>query len=420
MTNKMLNEKGSLSIAIVIAIIAVLSSVAMAILSSSDASLLSLQYDATQETHFLRSELERGLLAVRQLGSVSGVLYFPERRAQLNGTQHRRSYYLKTKVEPKTLHAIDQQTLENGYVVKSLIRAKRGAITGFLDTSTMSSIQRYGEADLKQMSFAGYHYFSDNEMSTNNTEVRFWGEDVIHGRCHSNSDIYIESGGNNEYNGIWPCFFGKVSTTGHFQWPDGQGPADLIFRAGFEEEVGELIFNPTADDIRNYGQTIYTGSGPTSTIFAVEVTGSAWNAMVGNITTTGIDSMWHYTVDPGGYIVIDSTVYNVRTIKDTIWTSGGSGSIAGTAGMVYNAKLWIKGSFGGQQTWACEDTLFLIGDIKLAGTNLGEAPDEDTPNLSDYVGIVSEKSIEIKYGYCDPFQSPNGAGFYPRVRPNCE
>ncbi|MBN2829511.1 MAG: hypothetical protein JXR56_04225 [Candidatus Cloacimonetes bacterium] len=414
-----LNEKGNLTLALVLVLISILSAMTLALFVYADTANLTRNMEYMQEKFLMRSEIERGFKVLERNLDIANSMILPTRRIIITGSHYARTYDTTSKIEAVTI-GDSKNSQPDRYSIIGFARSRGKNHNSPVHVSQLTRESRYTTAEVIRLSLAGFHDFNDIGLTTNDTSTRYWGGDVIRGRVHSNSNINIEAGGNNEYNGIWPCFFSKVTTAGVFQWPDGMGTADLIFRGGYEEEVQPIELPTIAMDVRQFGHNIYTGNGPSSTIFVVEVTGSTWNAMVGNVQFTGIDSMWHYTVDPGGYIVIDSTVYNIRTIKDTIWTSGGGGSIVGSAGMVYNAKLWIRGSFGGLQTWACEDTIFLIGDIKLAGTNLGEIPVESPANMTDCVGIVSEKNIEVKYGYCDPFQSPNGAGFYPRVRPNCE
>jgi hypothetical protein len=422
------NEKGSLSLAIVVAVIAVLSSVTMATMSQMDTSSFSQQYDATQETHFLRSELDRGLLVVKSISYPGGILYLPDRKMEVSSKKMRRSYYTKTRIEPKAEINLGGETVGSGYTVKTLIRGKRGPVTGFLSSNLESSIRRYGEWDLEQMSFAGYHYFTDNEMSTNNTSVRFWGNDVIYGRVHSNSDIVIQNGGNNQYNGPWPCFFGKVSTSGHITWLTSAGPLDQIFREGYEEEVGELIFNPTADEIRAFGQTI----SPDGDILLVRSLGASTESYLAVITVSNIDSLWNLVQDPDVWtdhegtdwpydLVRDRTAVNYMTHRDTVWSSYTLSCPPGGAIMVDGPQLWLEGEFTGAQTWACADTLYLSGSITLSGTEVGDPPDDVMAmNRSDYVGIVSEKNIMIKYGMPDVFEGPLENGYYPRRHPNSD
>ncbi len=425
MKRRILDQNGSLSLAIVVAIIAVLSSIAMAVMSSMDTATYSQQYDALQELHLLRSELDRGLYVKRSV-NYQGTLSFPEKRVQISSKNMRRSYYMKSKLVPKSEYNAGDHAVASGSIVQSLVRGKRGALGGFLTPRNESSIKKYGEWDLEQMSFAGYHYFTDNEMSTNDTSVRFWGNDVIYGRIHSNSSIVIQNGGNNEYNGAWPCFFGHVSTSGEIEWLNSAGPMDQIFRDGYEENAGELVFNPTADEIRAFGTTLDLNCQ----ILYVNSQGASTQGYQGYITAY-VDSMINLVPDPGTWtdyegtewpfqLVRDRTAVNHVTIKDTIWSSFSPTCPSGSSVMIDGPQLWLEGRFAGSQTWACSDTLFLAGSILLDGTAIGDKPDDPlTLNRNDYVGIVSEKNIVIKYGMPDLMESAVD-GVYPRRHPNSD
>jgi len=56
-----------------------------------------------------------------------------------------------------------------------------------------------------------------------------------------------------------------------------------------------------------------------------------------------------------------------------------------------NQQLWIEGQISGKQTWGCADTIYIVGDITYDGTLVGDPPDEDPVNMTDYFGLVSEK-----------------------------
>jgi hypothetical protein len=85
-------------------------------------------------------------------------------------------------------------------------------------------------------------------------------------------------------------------------------------------------------------------------------------------------------------------------VRDTVWTFGASGTANNRSNWVNN-RLWIRGTFATYQTWGCADTMFLIDDILLENTPVGSDP---ANNNTDVVGLVSEKSIVIKYGYRSP------------------
>ncbi len=100
-------------------------------------------------------------------------------------------------------------------------------------------------------------------------------------------------------------------------------------------------------------------------------------------------------------------------LKDTVWSEPTQPSINDESIFV-NSDLWIHGSFGGKQTWGCSGDMYLVGDIILENTVVGEAPDgyrideedfDGNVNTSEYVGLVSESKIIIKYAYKNPLDS---------------
>ncbi|MBN2829453.1 MAG: hypothetical protein JXR56_03915 [Candidatus Cloacimonetes bacterium] len=410
--------KGNISLALVLVIISLLSSVTLALFISTDTASFVRDMEYIQEQIHIRSEFGRSFKLLQNNPELGIQFNLPPRRIIVNGSHYARTYDVSSQIvtlrdNPNGISAFER------YKIKCYAKS-RG--TNYNSPSILNNKResRYGEADVAQLSLAAFHYLTDIESTTNNTSVRFWGNDYLHGRIHSNDDIVIANGGNNPYNGVWPCFFSRVTTSGHLIWADGMGPYDLIFRGGYDEEVSLVELSNEAELVRQYGQTIYLGSGNNDEIFAVNVTPGQYYSRIGTISYGSIDTLYHYQYN-GSYVTIDSLNYFRMTHKDTLWTVGPSGQLANNAGMVYGAKLWIRGTFLGKQTWACEDTISLTGDILLAMTPPGDAPDnEDNPNNNDYVGIISEKSIEVKYGYCDPFQALLPNGCHPRIKPNCE
>ncbi len=76
-----------------------------------------------------------------------------------------------------------------------------------------------------------------------------------------------------------------------------------------------------------------------------------------------------------------------------------------------NSKLWIRGqkttngqfaSFSGFQTWGAADTLYIIGDILIDGTS---PPNDPISNRGSMVGLISEKSVILKYGFWNPLDT---------------
>ncbi|MFO7659751.1 MAG: hypothetical protein R6V77_02460, partial [Candidatus Cloacimonadaceae bacterium] len=236
---------------------------------------------------------------------------------------------------------------------------------------------------------------------------------VIYGKVHSNTDIWLKQLGGGTNNG-WPTFHGPVYTAGQIQSFSGTPPYLQVFRAGYWEHVSPLEFNPTADLIRAHGAAIGSTAYDTNRIMYVTVLGGSYTSWVGQVVNAGPDTadVWtQYPPRAGTYLF-----RNRWTKYDTMWTAGPTGASIGRSNIVYS-KMWLKGNFQGAQTWCAVDTLYLNDNITLAGTQMGQAPDGSVTgsqtNRSDYVGIVSEKSIVIQYGYRDPQDST-------RYKPNCD
>jgi len=255
---------------------------------------------------------------------------------------------------------------------------------------------------------------TDQDISTNDTPVYYWGPDVITGVVRSNSDIWIKcAGGGN--NGGWPTFLGPVIVSGEINSASGVIPIDDVFRGGFIEHAPKLDLPlPDRHNFIIVGPATYNPNY----IVMVEVNGSAYSGWLGTISQPRVEHAYVY--DPYPAIPLGEPLYeNTYTVCDTMWTPLGSGTCYDRS-LFVNNKLWIKGEFSGNQVWASSDTIMIIGQITLANTPVGDSPDENT---SDHVSLISEKSVLIKYGYrdpedslrCHPFCSPTGAVGYNQI-----
>jgi hypothetical protein len=279
--------------------------------------------------------------------------------------------------------------------------------------NNLSMVKKYGEKSIRRNSFAGYHYFTDTDESQNGTPVYFWGPDVIYGKVHSNSDIWLKQAGGGNNNG-WPTFHGPVYTAGQIQSFSGTPPYATVFLGGYWEHVGELEFNPTAELIRAHGAAVGPTDEDPNRIIYVTVNGTSYSSWVGLVVNSGPDTadVWsQYPPRQGTYLF-----RNRYTKFDTIWTNGPTGNAVDHSNIVFS-KMWLKGNFQGRQTWCATDTLMLNDNCTLYGTPLGQCPDGSvtgsTINRSDFLGIVSEKSVVIQYGFRDPQDSL-------RYKPNCD
>lgn len=408
------NQQGNIAIALALAVVGIMSGITMATLAYKDTIDAQHDFHGIQELHLLRSETVRAQIVAQRMDYSGDGFTLPTRYASIAGSHSKNMYKMQTKIVKQNISTGGGLYFSQGYNIRTLINAYRGAgsSTG-LNASRQSMVSTYGEKGIRRNSFAGYHYFTDTDQSQNNTNVYFWGPDVIHGKVHSNSDIWIKQLGGGSNNG-WPTFYGPVYTAGQIQSFSGTPPYAQVFRAGYYEHVSELEFNPTADLIRAHGTAIGSTAYDPNRILFVEVNGGSYNSWMGQIINAGPDTadVWtQYPPRAGTYLF-----RNRWTKYDTMWTAGPSGPSIGHSNIVYS-KMWLKGRFQGAQTWCSVDTLYLNDNCYLAGTQLGQCPDGtvtgSTINRSDYLGIVSEKSILIQYGYRDPQDST-------RYKPNCD
>jgi hypothetical protein len=329
---------------------------------------------------------------------------------------------------------------EQVVAIKSLISAKRARL---YVSKNKIPVKRMTERLLRNESLAQYQYFTDIERSENEdggaeaARVKFWGPDVLNGKVHSNDDIWIQQAGGGSNNG-WPTFHDHVTTSGIFRkYPtgirleDSGAPMDQIFQGpepAWQEEVPSIIFEPNAEDIRRYGERPF--GDPNMDIAYVKIDGTAYTSMVANIQLAEIRAFTVYSwypadaaqanaiVNAGGnwFEDADSLWVNHVPIYDTIWTNGPSG-VVNNGSVFVECELWIEGEIIGKQTWGCEDTIYIVGDITYQGTTPGAPPDDpDDLNRRDYFGLVSEEKLMVRYKHIDPetgeLMAPNCNSLY--------
>lgn len=407
------NQRGNIALALALAVVGIMSGITMASLAYKDTVDARYDFDGVQQLHLLRSETIRAQVVAQRMDYNGDGFTLPNRFATIVGSHSKNIYKMQTKIVKENISTGGGLYFTQGYNIKSLVKVNRGAGSTTLFGNRLSMVSKYGEKGIRRNSFAGYHYFTDTDQSMNATNVYFWGPDVIYGKVHSNSDIWLKQLGGGTNNG-WPTFHGPVYTAGQIQSFSGTPPYAQVFRAGYWEHVSPLEFNPTADLIRAHGAAIGSTAFDPNRIMYVTVSGGSYSSWIGQVINAGPDTadVWtQYPPRAGTYMF-----RNRWTKYDTMWTAGPNGASIGHSNIVYS-KLWIKGNFQGAQTWCAVDTMYLNDNITLAGTTMGQAPDGSVAgsslNRSDYVGLVSEKSIVIQYGYRDPQDST-------RYKPNCD
>lgn len=403
------NQKGNLAIAMLLAVVGLMSGVSMAALALKDTKSFLWEFEGIQGLHILRGEAYRGQAILERNSDMAGILYTPVRSVPISGSHIKRTFTSQSRIYKEKSEQTDNVEIEGTggatgslgegrehYKIDSLVEAKQGIGQVAYYGSNKSQVRKYSELTIIQTSFSEFMYFTDNDSSPNSTNVYFYGYDVITGKVHSNSDIRIkQAGGGN--NGGWPTFLNLVTTAGHIISTPANYPLTQVFQGGLVEEYEGYEFPPEANDLRNKGQQIGQGDG---NIYMVTVDRGSFSYNHGAISTPRrVSKIVYDEYPPPG----DSLWTNNFMIADTTWTPSGAGQ-AQQRSFFINGDLWIKGTFAGYQTWGCSGNMKLIGDILLDGTAIGANP-ADPLNSRDVVGLVSEKSIQINYGYVNPMDS---------------
>lgn len=415
---KVISENGFFSIAFGILVVVLFSVIAIAHIGVADTHDLANNYKVTQYLHLLRSETMRGVLVAKDqynnpsspVGPGEGIstIDLSQEINKVDAGIGKFTFEMRSKVLDESASETTPFISSTSLSINSLGRAYTGHGRG-----TDSNISIFSKKVIKSQTFAGFHYFTDNESSINSDKiggfdpVKFWGPDEIYGIVRSNTDIYIQNGGGGNNNG-WPYFHNRVYTAGEIK-PFGGGsiPELDVFNDGYEENVPPVEFPENADLART-GRIVPVDPGD---IIMATIDGAGYSMWYGDQTLSSVDSVVVYDLaiedDPDTWEREDSLGVQYLTNVDTLWNFFGSGRVLNNSIFV-TGKLWIQGTFAGKQTWACQDTMYLTGDILLSGTDKGTTPDGFNPetneytgpiNHNDYVGLVSEKSIVIQYGY---------------------
>ncbi len=404
--NIQLNDNGNMAAAITFCIIAVLSGLILTVMVMGDAANAEISFIKMQETHLLRTGLDRGQ---KYMATGSNVMDLSTenlgvRLIEIKSGNSLKTYGVKTKVSTG-LPEQENQLIIAQRKVKALVKAfkkqKRYVVFSSRDYNTTSRFKKYGERNIKKQTFAGFMYFTDTDISVNDDQVRFWGRDEIWGRVHSNTDIVLSTISQ-------PLFHDFVSCAGDIIMQSGE-PANLedtsIFEDGAEDNVPFIEYNPVAVTIRENGRHLEGHD-----ILYVRVDGSNHVMCEAIINDLPAETLHVYNSYPPYGPVGDSLMSNVVVLQDTLWNPPTTSSLSDGA-IFTHSELWIKGNFGGKQTWASEDDLYLVGDVTLVNTPVGDPPDgyneaqdayTGAVNRTDFVGLVSEKRIFIKYAYFNP------------------
>ena len=250
--------------------------------------------------------------------------------------------------------------------------------------------------------FRPYSSFAFENKTPHGTDAYWFGIDELDGIMRTNSDLHIRQAGGGE-NGGWPRFNAPVVIGGEVVSIPPNYPVDQVFPAGLFENYNMPVF-PAINPARQSG--IHLGDGDAvNNIYLIEVDGANYSGWRGSISLPyGVNINVYDSYPPAG----DSLFVNNFSIRDTLWTVLAGGQCSNREFFV-DGELWIKGEFSGEQTWTASGKIKIIGDITLTNTNPGDDP---LDNNSDVVTLLSEESIELKYGYKNPADSM-------RIHPLC-
>jgi hypothetical protein len=402
MRNMFKHPSGNIALAMLMMVVATMSGLTLSSLAMRDIVAFQYDYEGFQGMILLRSEAYRGQKIAQRMGSVLIPIRTSERTVELSNSAMRKSFKIQSLLSKGGNLTIQDEVVMGDQKqmtqVASLVKCKTGTGQTAMMNTRFSMIRKYGIYTLASETFAKFMYFTDTDESSNETPVYFHGPDLVYGRVHSNSDIWIKktTGGVNDG---WPIFYGWVSTNGEVKSFSGAYQVDDVFPGGLSEGYGEVLFPEEAQRIRSSGNIVGPLYYDVNNIMFVEVDGPSFTTYKGTIQ----DPIRQYfdvynNYPPGDPPMLYRNQYGIR---DTIWTLYTNGSSYNRSQFV-NGKLWIRGTFGSYQTWGSADTMFLIGDILLSSTTRGQDP---VSNRADVIGLVSEKSIVVKYGYRDPQDS---------------
>jgi len=94
----------------------------------------------------------------------------------------------------------------------------------------------------------------------------------------------------------------------------------------------------------------------------------------------------------------DSIWTNEVEVKEYDWDDGTFTFPLQNQSMVSYCPMWIEGDVSGPMTIGCTDSIYVTSDLTYSSVTPGNEPQTGF----DYLGLVSEKSIVVKYKNYDP------------------
>ena len=284
-----------------------------------------------------------------------------------------------------------------------------------------------------QRQLSEYLLFTDTEKSILSDEpgnpaaiISYDGSDILKGAIHSNSDIYIRNSIQEAGHTVnpsapgYPLITGFVTTTGNIIDEDNNPfPENSVFIAGFQENSEHIDY--FIDSLVYYSITPFgLDYAPYYNIYMLDINNNSVEMRTGHVYTR-VESLTVYSEYPDplnpGIAVGDSIGFNTVAIQDTLWTPQGILSLNNRA-VYLPGDVWVKGQVAGNMAIIAKGDIYIIGDLTYASTPVGQNPyDEENGhiNSTDFLTLISEKNIYIKYKYKCPQSgqtifSPNAEG----------
>lgn len=238
--------------------------------------------------------------------------------------------------------------------------------------SETKAIKRKAVLYVSVRNFADYMYLSDHERTSFGDWIKFWHEDTLNGRVHSNDTIAIMER---------PMFYDKVTTHAPVFWqgtgynPYFQYPP--VFRAPIVE-IPEVARN-----LRQYATHYYDPGDDMQ--MRIRIAGAIAHV---------------YTWADGE--AFDS----LQAQHDQVQLGGGEQCI------FTESKLELMGTgILGAVTIGSAKLVRLMDDVRIGGATTGPPDYRVLPGNENYVGIVSEGDIKIANTPANGRENSNGLGF---------
>ncbi|HPY96040.1 MAG TPA: hypothetical protein PL063_02370 [Candidatus Cloacimonadota bacterium] len=423
------NEKGAvgaLLMALVAVIMTISATVAFTNIVQMDTNEVQYLQDKLQQELFLRSEIKRINILLE-----NNALILPTRTIEMVNSDRIATYKIKLKESRVTITNNLGLPMEEASAVQALITQKRGR--AILANAETSPVARFITKLSNRKNLSNYAYFSDNEASDlyesgPQARVKFYGFDELTGPVHSNSDIWIQSGGGGNANPDargWPLFRGLVTTAGVFMHHDteqpliGSGfPDDNVFQGPDPrriEHVASIPYIGTADLIRKNGSGYFglpTAGNSNNKIYKCQITGRSIDVTILDCSQTHTDTFVVYKSYPDALHplnpndtaqkknwVLDSLYTNTITIRDTVPGNTQNYPLVDKS-MFIPGETWIEGIVYGKMTVGSAKDIYTTGNITYLNTPVGNLPiTSNSINTTDYFGLVSEGKIILKYKY---------------------